>query len=313
MSFVLPPGVWPTMITPFTPTGAVDYDGLNHLTEWYLSRGVDGLFAVCQSSEMFHLSLKEKREILRAIVTNVADRCPVIASGHTSDKLDDQVQEIGAMNEAGADAVVLVTNRFGSQEGDEREWQADVETLLGRIPATIPLGLYECPHPFKRLLSSELLSWILTTGRFFFLKDTSCHRRVQKERAALCKGSSLRLYNANSTTLLSSLRSGYAGFSGVMANFYPELYVWICRKRSEFPVVAEQLQALLGIASLIEGHGYPKNAKQFLAARGLPITDVCRSIQNPLLDDWEEELSQLHDLIELAPMQVHADLGTLSG
>jgi 4-hydroxy-tetrahydrodipicolinate synthase len=301
------------MITPFTPTGAVDYEGLKYLTDWYLSHGVDGLFAVCQSSEMFHLSLEEKGEILRTVVTRVAGRCPVIASGHTSDRLDDQVEEVGAMYEAGADAVVLVTNRFGSQEGDEREWRADVETLLQRIPAAIPLGLYECPHPFKRLLTNELLAWILTTNRFFFLKDTSCDRGIQRERAALCKGSSLRLYNANSTSLLSSLRSGYAGFSGVMANFHPELYVWICRKWSDFPVVAEQLQALLGIASLIEGHGYPKNAKDFLAARGVPITDVCRSIRKPLLDHWEEELRQLHDLVELAPMQVHADLGSLSG
>jgi len=50
--------VWPVMLTPFTDTGGVDYNGLRNLIEWYEQAGVDGFFAVCQSSEMFFLSLE---------------------------------------------------------------------------------------------------------------------------------------------------------------------------------------------------------------------------------------------------------------
>lgn len=38
------------------------------------------------------------------------------------------------------------------------------------------------------------------------------------------------IYNADSTTLMSSLLAGGAGYSGVMANFHPDLYVWLCAK-----------------------------------------------------------------------------------
>ena len=54
-----PGGAWPVMLTPFTEEGKVDYKGLERLIEWYIENGVSGLFAVCQSSEMFFLSLEE--------------------------------------------------------------------------------------------------------------------------------------------------------------------------------------------------------------------------------------------------------------
>ena len=53
-------GVWPVMLTPFTDHNEVDYPALERLTEWYIENGVSGLFAVCQSSEMFFLSLEER-------------------------------------------------------------------------------------------------------------------------------------------------------------------------------------------------------------------------------------------------------------
>ena len=55
--------IWPVMLTPFTEEGAVDFDSLERLIAWYEKGGVSGLFAVCQSSEMFSLSLRERLEI----------------------------------------------------------------------------------------------------------------------------------------------------------------------------------------------------------------------------------------------------------
>ena len=46
-------GVWPVMITPFTEDKKIDYDAVLRIIEWYDKNGVDGIFAVCQSSEMF--------------------------------------------------------------------------------------------------------------------------------------------------------------------------------------------------------------------------------------------------------------------
>ena len=63
-----PGGVWPVMLTPYTLDNRVDTQALERLTNWYIEQGVSGLFAVCQTSEMFFLSLEERELIARTVV-----------------------------------------------------------------------------------------------------------------------------------------------------------------------------------------------------------------------------------------------------
>ena len=96
------------------------------------------------------------------------------------------------------------------------------------IPKDVPLGFYECPYPYKRIISPELLKWCADTGRFYFIKDTSCDIENMKAKLEVIKGTNLKLFNANTSTLLETLELGASGYSGVMANFHPELYVKLC-------------------------------------------------------------------------------------
>lgn len=60
-------GMWPVMLTPLQQNGDVDYPALEELINWYIKEGSAGLFAVCQSSEMFYLSKEEREELTRFI------------------------------------------------------------------------------------------------------------------------------------------------------------------------------------------------------------------------------------------------------
>ena len=93
--------LWPVMITPFTHDGKIDYDSLLRLINWYEDRGATGLFAACQSSEIFYLSLEERVELVRFVVQHA--RIPVIASGHVSDDLADQIEAHACSRSTGAD------------------------------------------------------------------------------------------------------------------------------------------------------------------------------------------------------------------
>lgn len=64
-------GIWPTMITPYNENGSIDYGSLGEMIEWFLDRAVAGLFALCQPSEIFFISLRDTLElsILRANVS----------------------------------------------------------------------------------------------------------------------------------------------------------------------------------------------------------------------------------------------------
>jgi 4-hydroxy-tetrahydrodipicolinate synthase len=263
-------GVWPTMITPFTEKKKIDYAGLEQFVEWLIAQGVHGLFAVCQSSEMLFLSLAERVQLAKFVKEKAAGRVPVVASGHISYSIEDQVEEIKQISAAGVDAFVIVSNRLASADESEDVWKRNAEIILSAVP-DVAFGVYECPSPYKRLLSPELLKWCADTGRFLFHKDTCCDSIQIQAKLDAVKGTPLKLFNANAATLLNSLESGASGYSGIMANFHPDLYVKLMDIYATQPREAARLQNYLGLASVIERQLYPVNAKYHLQLEGLPF------------------------------------------
>jgi 4-hydroxy-tetrahydrodipicolinate synthase len=256
-------GIVPVMITPFTPGDRIDWAGYEALIEWYLANGSEALFAVCQSSEMQALSLDERRDLARFTVEHVAGRVPVVASGHISETMDEQQAELLAMADTGVDGVVLVTNRLAGPQEDGATLRGRLDALLAALPAALPLGLYECPSPYRRLLTDEEISWCAETGRFSFLKDVSCDMGTIERRIALTRGTPLAINNANAAIAWPALQAGAKGFCGVMNNFHPDLYRWLQDHGAAHPSLAEDLATFLVLAAQCEPMGYPKLAKLF--------------------------------------------------
>ncbi len=290
-------GAWPVMLTPYTAGArAVDYDALSELTDWYIQNGCTGLFADCQSSEIFFLSLEERVKVAKTVIKAAAGRVSVIASGHVSDSLDGQAEELKAIADCGPDAVIFISNRFADQGEDDEEWWRNMEKVMKALPSDMPLGVYECPFPYKRLLSDDVVRRLRDTGRFRFIKDTCCDLERLKRRAAIVKDSPLKIYNANSTTLLDSLKAGCYGFCGVMASFQMKLYAWLCGNIGDDR--ARAVSDLLAITSLIERQYYPVNAKYYLREfEHLKLTDASR-VKDPsgLTDTFRDEVRALADL-----------------
>lgn len=268
MTKEFPNGVYPVMLTPFTENNEVDYEALGKLIDWYIEKGVNGLFADCQSSEMFFLSLEERVKIGEFVKKHADGRVPVVTSGHISDSLEDQAKELTAIAGTGADAVILLTNRLAKENESDEVWLENLKKLLEMIPKDVPLGFYECPYPYKRIISPELLKCCADTGRFYFIKDTSCDIENMKAKLEVIKGTNLKLFNANTSTLLETLELGASGYSGVMANFHPELYVKLCNIYKENPSKARKIADFLTVASLIERQVYPVNAKFYQKSIG---------------------------------------------
>ena len=220
-------GVWPVMLTPFDAQREIDWASLKKLIDWYIAAGVHGLFTNCQSSEMFYLSDSESLQLTRFVLDYVDGRVPVVASGHTACGLAQQIDQVGRMAETGVDSVILISNRFALPHESDALALANLRALTAAVSERVGIGVYECTHPYKRLLSDEIVSWCAASGRYTFIKDTCCQIETIRRRLALVRGSRLRIANANGQTLLASLQAGCHGYSGVMTNFHPELYVWL--------------------------------------------------------------------------------------
>ena len=290
-------GVWPVMITPFTDDLKIDYDGVLKIIEWYDKMGVDGIFAVCQSSEMFQLDARARLELAKFVIENTPKHITVVASGHVAENKDDQIREAQAVIDMGV-PYVFISNQFAEPGEDEDVVKKNIEFLLDNVQGD-SFGIYECPYPYKRVLSPELLKWIAETGKFSFLKDTCCDPVMLKEKAEAVKGTDLAIFNANGATLLQSLRDGCTGYSGVMANFHPDLISWLVKNFDKEPERADHMQDFIGAASTIECQVYPCNAKYYLQLEGLPITTKSRKQDDALLTASRKlEIDQFRNITE---------------
>ena len=271
-------GIIPVMLTPFTDHGQIDYPGLERLIEWYLAKGADALFAVCQSSEMMFLSLPERVALARFVVEKTRGRVPVVASGHISDDPAKQIEELTAMSGVGADALILVTNHLDPRKKGTEAFMASLKILLDRLPKDIPLGFYECPAPYRRLLSDEELKFCAGSGRFIMLKDVSCDLATVKRRLALTAGTPLRILNANAAIAWDAMKAGAHGFNGVMNNFHPDLYKWLLVSSPKHLGLARDLAIFLVLAAVSEALGYPALAKMYHQRIGTFGSIRCRVI-----------------------------------
>lgn len=256
-------GIVPVMVTPFTEAGDIDYAGLERLIEWYIAKGSDALFAVCQSSEMAFLSLAERSALAKFVVRQAAGRVPVIVSGHVSDDPHGQLEELLVAANSGADGVVLVTNHLDPKNRGSEAFRGNLQYLLDRLPKDMPLGLYECPAPYRRLLSDDELRFCIDSGRFVLLKDVSCDFDTVKRRVALAAGTPFAILNANAAIAWEAMKAGSRGFNGVFTNFHPDLYKWLYTSGASHPELADEVATFLVLAALSEAFGYPVLAKMY--------------------------------------------------
>lgn len=293
------------MITPYTRDNQIDYPTAEKYVQWYYDKGCNGVFSVCQSSEIFYLSLDE-RVRLNSLVWNKAKELEknggksftVVSSGHVADTVKDQAYELCKIAESGTDALILITNRLDLNDEGDDVWIKNAQELISGLPKDVKLGLYECPYPRKRLMTPRLLRWCLETGRFYYMKDTCCDSKTLAERNLLLKGSHFKLLNANCQTLLDSLKTGGSGYCGVMANYHPQLYVWLCENYEKQPQMAELIQSLLGTAGFMEGGlSYPLTAKYHMCLEGISTTIHTRNKNAPELTAYAKScVAQLRTL-----------------
>ncbi len=277
-----------TMITPYKADGSIDYDAVLKYVDWYYNAGIDGIFAVCQSSEIFFLSLEERVELNRVVYNRSKQLNKdflVVSSGHISDTIEEQAKELNAIYESGTDVLILITNRLDiNNEGDDVFIQ-NAEKLISMLPKDAKLGLYECPYPYKRLVTPKILDWCLSTGRFYYMKDTCCDAQVIAERVKQLECSHFKLLNANCQTLLETMRSGVDGYCGIMCNFHPELYVWLGKNyKSER---ADLVQSVIGTFGFTEvGLPYPLTAKYHMNLCGIKTENIARNRASEELTEY---------------------------
>ncbi|MCB2377325.1 dihydrodipicolinate synthase family protein [Hymenobacter sp. BT635] len=270
-------GFVPVMLMPFQNDGQIDYPALTRLTELYLRAGASGLFANCLSSEMFELSAQERLQSIRHVVDVVGGAVPVVATGTFAGSLTEQADFVKQVYETGTEAVIVITGLLAEQSESDAVFNERVFRLLDWTPG-IPLGFYECPEPYKRLLSARQLGEFVQTGRVIYHKDTCLDIQQVQAKLAAAEGHPFGLYDAYMGHAVESLRAGAAGLSCIQGNFFPELIVWLCDNYDQphLQQEVEEVQQFFIRHMDVMHHVYPIAAKYSLKQRGIDISTFTR-------------------------------------
>lgn len=284
----LPQGFIPVMLTPFTADLQVDYSCLQKLTEYYLESGAVGLFANCLSSEMYELSDAERLSIIESVIKQVAGRVPVVATGTFGGNISEMAEFSKKVYSLGVDAVIILNNQFVSDEESDEQFLARMHEWLELTPG-IPFGIYECPIPYKRLVSIPVLANLLATGRLCYHKDTSLNMDDVKAKIQAGKQNVFGVYDAYIEHAISSLQAGSKGLSCIQGNYFPDLIVELCRNTSH----SEAVQDFLSDNMELMHANYPTSAKYVLQQLGFPINLATRRKVGELSSEMMKKLDAL--------------------
>ena len=292
----------PVMITPFNLKAKVDLDAVSTLIDFYLAAGVKGFFANCLSSEMYSITEDERLELTQHVVKYVNGRVPVVATSSFGLTVDDKAEFTKKIYDTGIDAGILITGHYANIEDSDEVLLKNFERMF-KLTGNIPLGMYECPAPYKRILGTDVFKTLLASNRFVYHKDTSISLESVKAKLDVVKTANpnFEFYDAHSPNAMYSLQMGAKGMSSISGNFYPEILVWMVNNANN-PEKLEDVKWLQGEISRVDPliHiAYPMSAKYFLRKRGLPVRTISRATALELTPDQKKTLDEIHDSFKM--------------
>jgi 4-hydroxy-tetrahydrodipicolinate synthase len=288
----LPRGFIPVMLTPFHDDLSVDFETLRSLCDYYIEQGAVGLFANCLSSEMYELTDEERLAVIKTVVDHVAGRVSVVATGTFGGNMEEMASFSNQVYALGVDAVIILNNQFVTAEESDEVFLARMRRWMELTPG-VPFGIYECPVPYKRLVSIPVLMELLASGRLCYHKDTSLNIEQVKGKIQAGTGLHFGVYDAYMVHAKASLEAGSMGLSCIQGNFFPDLLADFCVRPSDgFQTFLTENMELMHSA-------YPTSAKYVLQKQGFPISLATRRKVDPLT---QELMSKFDALITSASL-----------
>ncbi|WP_213105920.1 4-hydroxy-tetrahydrodipicolinate synthase [Candidatus Protochlamydia amoebophila] len=161
-------GLYTALITPFTPTGQLDEEGLKKLIQIQLHHQVDGVVVLGTTGESPTLTQIEKRRIIEIALEEIQGRIKVIV-GTGSYSTQQAIEQTRQAKQMGADAALIVTPYYNkpTQEGIFKHFEAINQAV------SFPICLYNIQGRTGQNIQTHTLKRISTLSSIIGVKETS--------------------------------------------------------------------------------------------------------------------------------------------
>lgn len=203
-------GVFVAMTTPFDAQGAVDYDSLDTLIDFYVRSGVAGVVPCGTTGEASTLSVAEHRDVIRRTVETVAGRIKVIAGTGANNTIE-AIALTRAACDAGADAALVVTPYYN------RPPDRGVVDYYEQVAACSPLDIiaYNIPARTGKNMSAELIGRLAAIPSLKGVKEGAGDIAQMADLVHMFMGTDFAILTGEDTLLMECCCLG--GDGGIMA------------------------------------------------------------------------------------------------
>ena len=218
-------GAGVAIATPFYADGSVNYDEFAKLIDFQIENGTDAIIVCGTTGESATLSEEEHVDVIRYCIQKVAGRIPVIA-GTGSNSTETAVMLSKAAEEAGADAVLVVTPYYNkaTQKGLISHYRTVAESI------SIPVIMYNVPSRTGcNILPKTAVTLCREVPNIVGIKDATGNISQTIEMMSMADGC-IDLYSGNDDQILPILACGGLGVISVLSNVAPRQTHEICAK-----------------------------------------------------------------------------------
>ena len=217
-------GMGVALITPFKDDENVDYEALLKLVEYHIQSGTDYIVVLGTTAETSTLTEEEQAEVVRAVVTQVRHRIPVVR-GVSRNSTHALVKKIKNMDCQGIDAILSVVPYYNkpSQEGIYQHFKAIAETT------SIPIVLYNVPGRTGVNMTAETTLRLANDFKHVIAIKEASGNIVQINDIIKNKPDGFQLISGDDSLTFPLIALGAVGVISVLGNAFPKEFSQMVR------------------------------------------------------------------------------------
>ncbi len=176
-------GVFPYLVSPIDPAGAIKTEVLKRLASDLIDAGVHGLTPLGSTGEFAYLDRDQRTAVVKTTIEAANGRVPVVA-GVASTSTRDAVEQAKLYQRLGADGILAILESFFPLK------DAQVESYFRAIAdaVEVPVVLYTNPQFQRSDLSLEVIARLSEHPRIRYIKDASTNTGRLLSIMNLCGG-----------------------------------------------------------------------------------------------------------------------------
>ena len=274
-------GVYAAMLTPFDVNGRINEETVGDLVEFFVGKGVSGIFPVSTVGEFIQLSEDQKRRFVDVVIDRANGRVKV-TPGISSPNAKQSIEFGKYCFQAGADGVVVSAPYYYKYPPEM------VESFLRTVAKGLdsPVILYNIPL-FANEITIDILRSLLEIDSIVGIKESSGSQANLFRVLNLVEGMrrDFRVMVGWDEMFLAALTAGASGCMVASGGILPEIMTGIARhyRSGELEQAAHYQRLVARATEQMQKVFFPYGYKLGMQARGFDMGPFC--IQVPVAYD----------------------------